>query len=54
MKYIIIIYWKSGNLETIVCETIQSAEMCIETLREQPNIYLISLSKFENRKSEIN
>ena len=54
MKYIICVYWTSGELETIVCETIKSAEICIKALREQTNIYIVSLLEFENRKSEIN
>ena len=54
MKYIIAVYWTSGEIETIVCETNKSAEICIKALREQTNIYIVSLLEFENRKKEIN
>ena len=54
MKYIIAVYWTSGEIETIVCETIKSAEICIKALREQSNIYFVSLLEFEKRKTEIN
>ena len=54
MKYIVVVYWTSGELETIVFETLKSAEICIKALREQSNIYIVSLLEFENRKKEIN
>ena len=54
MKYIIIVYWPSGELEAIACETKKSAEICIKALREQSNIYIVSLLEYEKRKSEIN
>ena len=54
MKYIIMVYWTSGELEKIVCETNKSAEICIKALREQSDIYIVSLLEYENRKSEIN
>ena len=54
MKYIIAVYWTSGEIETIVCETIKSAEICIKALRERSDIYIVSLLEFENRKPEIN
>ena len=54
MKYIVAVYWTSGEFETIVCETIKSAEICIKALREQSNIYLVGLLKCKKNKSEIN
>ena len=54
MKYIIMVYWTSGELETIVCETLKSAKICIQALRDQSNIYFVSLLEFEKRKSKIN
>ena len=54
MKYIIMIYWTSGELETIVCETIKSAEICSKSFKEQSDIYFVSLLEFEKRKPEIN
>lgn len=54
MKYIIMVYWTSGDIEAIVCETSKTAEICIKALREQSNIYFVSLLEFENRKKEIN
>ena len=54
MKYIVFVYWTSGELEKIVCETIKSAEICIKALREQSDIYIVSLLELEDRKSEIN
>lgn len=54
MKYIIMIYWTSGDIEAIVCETSKTAEICIKALREQSNIHFISLLECEKRKSEIN
>lgn len=54
MKYIIMIYWTSGDIEAIVCETLKSAEICVKALREQSNIHFISLLECEKRKTEIN
>ena len=54
MKYIVMVYWTSGNLEKIVCETLKLAEICIDALRERTDIYIVGLLDFENGKSKIN
>lgn len=54
MKYIIMVIWNSGEVESIVCETIKSSEICIKALIEQSNITTVCLLEFEKRKSEIN
>ena len=54
MKYIITVMWTSGEVETIVCETIKSTEICIKALKEQSNIRIISMFEFKKCKSDIN
>ena len=54
MKYIIMVIWSSGDVESIVCETMNSAEICIKSLRKQSNINFIGLFEFGKRKSELN
>ena len=54
MKYIILVIWTSGKLETIACETLKLAEICIDALRKRTDIYIVGLLDFENGKSKIN
>ena len=54
MKYKIMVYWTSGEIEVINCETLKLAEICIDALRERTDIYIVGLLDFENGKSKIN
>ena len=52
MKYRIIIYWNSGAVEAIDFESLKLAKICIESLREEYNIYKLGLREFKNGKWE--
>ena len=54
MKYIIMVIWTNAKIEMIVCETLKLAKICFQALKEQSDIYFVSLQGFENCKSKIN
>ena len=53
MKYKIIVYWNSGYIEAIDCESLTIAKICMEALREEYNIRNFGLREFKNGKWEI-
>ena len=53
MKYKIIVYWNSGYIEAIDCESLTIAKICMEELREEYNIRNFGLREFKNGKWEI-
>ena len=53
MKYKVIVWWKSGTVEEVQCETLTSAKMCIETFSKQYNVQMIGLRELVNGKWEV-
>ena len=53
MRYRIIIWYNSGWIDAVDCQSIKMAKIIIEALREEYNIRDIGLREFKNGKWEI-
>lgn len=53
MRYRIIIWYKSGWIEAVDCQSIKMAKIIMESLREEYNIWNFGLREFINGKWEI-
>ena len=53
MKYRIVIWYNSGYIEAVDCESLKMANIIMEALREEYNIWNFGLREFKNGKWEI-
>ena len=53
MRYRIIIWYNSGWIEAVDCESLNMAYIIMEALREEYNIWNFGLREFRNGKWEI-
>ena len=54
MKYVIMVFWTSGKIETIACETLELAKICYDTLKERNDVFMASLHYFEKSITKLN